>query len=62
VSKTTYERLKAYCETNGLSMSQFVEQRVGDFLGRSDRTSRRAADEATHDADPRRTADHIFSF
>jgi len=27
--------LKAFCETNGISMSQFVERRVGDFLGRS---------------------------
>lgn len=35
VSRATYERLKTYCETNGLSMSQFVEHRVGDFLGRS---------------------------
>ena len=34
VSRTTYERLKAYCETHGISMSQFVETRVGDFLGR----------------------------
>lgn len=36
VSRTTYERLKAYCETHGMSMSQFVETRVGDFLGRTD--------------------------
>ncbi|HEU5058259.1 MAG TPA: hypothetical protein VFU21_17120 [Kofleriaceae bacterium] len=35
VSRATYERLKSYCETNGMSMSQFVETRVGDFLGRS---------------------------
>lgn len=35
VSRATYERLKSYCETNGISMSQFVETRVGDFLGRS---------------------------
>ena len=35
VSRSTYERLKSYCETNGMSMSQFVETRVGDFLGRS---------------------------
>ena len=33
VSRTTYERLKSFCETNGVSMSQFVETRVGDFLG-----------------------------
>jgi hypothetical protein len=33
VSRTTYEKLKSFCETNGISMSQFVENRVGDFLG-----------------------------
>src|SRR5262245_37447706 len=33
VSRVTYERLKSFCETNGISMSQFVESRVGDFLG-----------------------------
>ena len=32
VSKSTYERLKTYCETNGISMSQFIERRVGDYL------------------------------
>jgi hypothetical protein len=33
VSRNTYERLKAFCETNNISMSQFVETRVGDYLG-----------------------------
>ncbi|MBK9036109.1 MAG: hypothetical protein IPL61_33515 [Myxococcales bacterium] len=33
VSRSTYERLKSFCETSGISMSQFVESRVGDFLG-----------------------------
>jgi hypothetical protein len=33
VSRTTYEKLKSFCETNNISMSQFVETRVGDFLG-----------------------------
>jgi hypothetical protein len=33
VSRTTYEKLKAFCEINNISMSQFVETRVGDFLG-----------------------------
>jgi len=33
VSRSTYERLKAFCEANNISMSQFVETRVGDFLG-----------------------------
>jgi len=33
VSRTTYERLKSFCETNGISMSQVVETRVADFLG-----------------------------
>jgi hypothetical protein len=36
VSRTTYERLKAFCEANNISMSQFVETRVGDFLGATD--------------------------
>jgi hypothetical protein len=36
VSRTTYERLKAFCETNNISMSQFVETRVGDFLGQNE--------------------------
>ncbi len=63
VSKTTYERLKAYCETNSMSMSQFVEERVGDFLGRRDRVEKRAAaDEAKAIEPGRSTADHIFSF
>lgn len=33
VSRTTYERLKSFCETNNISMSQLVENRVNDFLG-----------------------------
>ena len=32
VSRLTYERLKAFCEANNISMSHFVETRVGDFL------------------------------
>jgi hypothetical protein len=33
VSRITYERLKAFCESNNISMSQLVETRVNDFLG-----------------------------
>ena len=43
VSRNTYERLKVYCETQGISMSQFVESRVGDFLGRTDLSRMEAA-------------------
>jgi hypothetical protein len=32
VSRVTYERLKAFCEANNISMSQFVEHRVGESL------------------------------
>ncbi len=39
VSRTTYERLKAFCEVNNISMSQLVETRVNDFLGDSPGTS-----------------------
>jgi hypothetical protein len=38
LNRTTYERLKAFCETNDLSMSQFVEGRIADFLGRPSTT------------------------
>lgn len=34
LSRPTYERLKSFCELNDLSMSEFVETRIGDFLGR----------------------------
>src|SRR5262245_20756484 len=33
VSRATYERLKNFCEANNISMSQFVEARVGESLG-----------------------------
>ena len=46
LSRSTYERLRSYCETNGISMSQFVEHRVGDFLGRSIRPRAQTAYEA----------------
>lgn len=51
LSRTTYERLRSYCETNGISMSQFVEHRVGDFLGRSIRP-RQPSSEAFNEASP----------
>jgi hypothetical protein len=46
LSQSTYERLKSYCETNELSMSEFVESRIGDFLGR------RQVDRATPHTNP----------
>jgi hypothetical protein len=58
LSKTTYERLKAYCELNDLSMSQFVEGRIGDYLGRPSRK-----DAARKDDDrANRTGGGIFTF
>ena len=53
LNRTTYERLKAYCETNELSMSEFVETRIGDFLGRG-----RGGDGSKKD----KTAERIFTF
>ncbi len=38
VSRMTYERLKAFCEANNISMSQLVETRVNDFLGEGSET------------------------
>jgi hypothetical protein len=72
VSRETYERLRVYCETNGISMSQFVERRVGDFLGlpaglgalggSAPRSSSRQEAEAELDPETRRAADSIFTF
>jgi hypothetical protein len=56
LSKSTYERLRSYCETNDISMSQFVEMRIGDFLGRSRKPARDEEDGA------QKVADHIFTF
>jgi hypothetical protein len=33
ISRGTYERLKAFCETQGISMSQVVEGQIGGLLG-----------------------------
>jgi len=67
VSKGTYERLRAYCETNGISMSQFVEKRVGEVLGRTERAPAPAAAPAAsssprRDTDVKLTPDRIFTF
>ena len=66
LNRTTYERLKAYCETNGVSMSQFVESRIGDFLGRSKATIEVESSTDVEQIDERRTinspSSHIFTF
>jgi hypothetical protein len=63
VSRTTYERLKAYCETNGVSMSQFVETRVGDYLGRDKFVLPVEEPRSkTKDPDVKLTPDQIFTF
>lgn len=53
VSRTTYERLKAFCESNNISMSQFVETRVGDFLGQSEGTTTVEVDSTRRPVAPR---------
>jgi hypothetical protein len=58
LNRGTYERLRAYCETNDLSMSEFVEMRIGDFLGRS-RTTTQTDGSMKKQSDP---ADRIFTF
>ncbi len=56
LSRATYERLKAFCELNDVSMSEFVETRIGDFLGRPRRTG------APDDDAARKVAERIFTF
>ena len=60
VSRATYERLKAYCETNGVSMSQFVERRVGAFLGRYEAPV--VSKEPGTDPDLKLSPEQIFTF
>lgn len=63
VSQDTYSRLKSYCETNGISMSQFVEMRVGDYLGRNERSPSLGEPRSqVRDPDVKLTADQIFTF
>lgn len=57
LNRQTYERLRTYCETNNLSMSEFVETRIGDYLGRS----RRVLNADVED-DSVRAAERIFTF
>jgi hypothetical protein len=54
LSRLTYERLKAFCELNSVSMSEFVETRIGDYLGRPRRTD--------DDATAKKAAERIFTF
>jgi hypothetical protein len=64
ISKATYERLRAYCETNDVAMSAFVESRIGDFLGRP-RTKTAKPAEDGREGEKRGTpdrADRIFTF
>lgn len=61
VSRQTYERLKTYCDTNQISMSQFVERRVGDFLGRWEPPPATRT-ETTTEAPRKLTPEQIFTF
>ena len=62
LNRSTYERLKAYCETNGLSMSQFVEARIGDFLGGTKRARPELRQEPASLPKNPSPSSHIFTF
>jgi hypothetical protein len=57
LSRNTYERLKSFCELNDVSMSEFVETRIGDYLGRP-----RSKGVTGDDATVKKVADRIFTF
>ena len=59
LNRSTYDRLRTYCETNGLSMSEFVETRIGDYLGRPRSKPGARPDE---DTAAKKVADKIFTF
>jgi hypothetical protein len=59
LSRATYERLKAFCDLNDMSMSEFVETRIGDYLGRP--RTRGSLGAPSEDA-ARKVAERIFTF
>jgi hypothetical protein len=61
LSRSTYERLKAFCELNDVSMSEFVETRIGDFLGRP-RGKAQQPGQTVGDEVPRQHGGGIFTF
>ncbi len=58
LNRNTYERLRTYCETNHLAMSEFVESRIGEFLGRPEK----AIERSSKDKESRREAARFFTF
>jgi|RhiMethySRZTD1v2_1073278.scaffolds.fasta_scaffold232109_2 hypothetical protein len=63
LSRNTYERLKAFCEATSVSMSEFVETRIGEHLGRPQH--RKPAPALAPDVDEessRNRAGGIFTF
>ena len=65
LSRMTYERLKAFCELNDVSMSEFVETRIGDFLGRPRTNAKQPGQQLpapTSDEVPRQHGGGIFTF
>jgi hypothetical protein len=62
LSRATYERLKAFCEVNDVSMSEFVETRIGDFLGRPRSNKVQPGGVPATDEAPRPHGGGIFTF
>ncbi len=53
VSGATYEVIRSYCRRNGISMSEFMEERVREFFGGKERQGDRKA---------REVASRVFTF
>ena len=62
LSRMTYERLKAFCELNDVSMSEFVETRIGDYLGRPRTNKVVTAQGEDAPSAAKQAADRIFTF
>ena len=62
LSRGTYERLKAFCEVNEVSMSEFVESRIGDYLGRPRRPQPPTLAPEIDDESTKNRAGGIFTF
>lgn len=62
----TYELIRQYCEQNGLSMSEFVEERIAEFFGQStgrkSKSGKKAPSQSRLSPDELQEAARYFTF
>jgi hypothetical protein len=59
---STYEQIRKYCERNGVSMSEFVEDRIASFFGNGGAKSAPPAEGERIDPEQLHDAARYFTF